>query len=215
MKNLQPAIEDEGCLTDHVGIPKLNDKKIREAFVQSLRRRGKVPHAILHEIHVCSGNAIADVIAVYKTIHCYEIKGEADSIARVLHQAKYFDQASPLNSLITTKNHLKRALNILPAHWGIILTEYSREGAVIFKSVRGAGSNPLYRPEVALLTLWRSELICFPLMPTHGLDKLNRQKMAALIVGMLPKKSINEKLGLMLASRKREFATLDNGRPCK
>ncbi len=180
---------------------KLTDREIRQALIAGLERRLNAPRAILEEVHVCNGNAIADVVAVYKTMHCYEIKGATDSINRILSQSQFYDQAFPRISLVTTANHLRRAEIIAPKHWGIVLANHSQGDSVSFRYVRGASRNPSYRPEVALLSLWRSELISFPGASKASLEKMNKQKIAALIALSAPVSEINEGVGRLLAAR--------------
>lgn len=195
-------------------VSKLTDKEIRNALVASLGRRLNAPRATLEEVHVCNGSAIADVVAVYKTMHCYEIKGETDSISRIAKQSRFYDQAFSLISLVTTKNHLNRAIQISPKHWGIIVASESKKSGVILRHVRGANRNPQYSPEVALLSLWRSELMQFPAAGKSNFEKMNRQKMAEAIAGSAPKKLINESLGNALATRRGRLAKQDSLVPC-
>lgn len=189
---------------------KLTDKEIRKALIVQLGRRAKPPHATLEEVHVCNGNAIADVVAVYKTMHCYEIKGETDSINRIVRQSQFYDQAFPLITLVTTVNHLKRAELIVPKHWGIVVANLTPTDSVAFKHIRGATRNPSYLPEIALLSLWRSELINFPNFNNPSLEKMNRQKIAELIASSLPTKAINEVVGKALTARGSSTISLDN-----
>lgn len=189
---------------------KLTDKEIRQALIVHLGRRAKPPHATLEEVHVCNGNAIADVVAVYKTMHCYEIKGETDSINRIVRQSQFYDQAFPLITLVTTTNHLKRAEVIVPKHWGIVVANSTQNDSVTFKYIRGATRNPLYLPEIALLSLWRSELVNFPNFNSRSLEKMNRQKIAELIASSLPTSAINEVVGKALTARSSNSITLDN-----
>ena len=180
---------------------KLTDREIRQALIANLGRRANAPYATLEEVHVCNGNAIADVVAVYKTMHCYEIKGETDSINRVVRQSRFYDLAFPLISLVTTQNHLKKAKIIVPKHWGILLVIASSNGALLFKYVRGASKNTSYCPEIALLSLWRSELVEFPSASNVSLEKMNREKIAAVITSIAPTSVINESVGRALALR--------------
>jgi hypothetical protein len=196
-------------------MPKLTDKEIRQTLIAHLGRRASAPRAILEEVHVCNGNAIADVVTVYKAMHCYEIKGETDSINRVVRQSQFYDQAFPLISLVTTTNHLKRAEIIVPKHWGILLANPSSSGSVFFRYVRGASRNTSYRPEIALLSLWRSELIEFPSASSASLKKMNREKIAALITSSTPTSVINESVGRTLAARNSLNTILGNLVPCK
>lgn len=193
---------------------KLTDKEIRHALLVNLGRRANPPRVTLEEVHVCNGNAIADVVAVYKAMHCYEIKGETDSINRIVRQSQFYDQAFPRISLVTTGNHLRRAETIAPKHWGIVLANPSHNGSVIFRHVRGARRNPLYLPEIALLSLWRSELIKFPSATNASLEKMNRQKIAALIASSAPTSVINESVGRALATRNSSNTTPGNPLPC-
>jgi len=189
---------------------KLTDKEIRHALISSLKRRANAPRATLEELHVCNGNAIADVVAVYKTMHCYEIKGETDSINRIVRQSEFYDQAFSLISLVTTKNHLKRALAICPRHWGILIASELSSGEVSLRHVRGAGRNPQYNPEIALLSLWRSELIQFSVAGSSDFAKMNRRKIAEAIVSSAPAKIINERLGSALTTRRARLTMQDS-----
>lgn len=193
---------------------KLTDKEIRHALLVNLGRRANPPRVTLEEVHVCNGNAIADVVAVYKAMHCYEIKGETDSINRIVRQSQFYDQAFPLISLVTTANHLRRAEIIVPKHWGIVLVNSSPSASVTFKHVRGAARNPSYIPEIALLSLWRSELIKFPNLSNVSLEKMNRQKIAALIASSVPTSVISELVGQALAVRNSDNPTPDSPSPC-
>jgi hypothetical protein len=189
---------------------KLTDKEIRQALLVHLQRRAKPPLATLEEVHVCNGNAIADVVAVYKTMHCYEIKGETDSINRIVRQSQFYDQAFPLITLVTTANHLKRAEIIAPMHWGIVVASSTRDDLIALRHVRGATRNPLYLPAVALLSLWRSELINFPNFSGPSLEKMNRQTIAKLIASSVPASAINEIVGQALSARNSNTVTSDN-----
>jgi len=194
---------------------KLTDREIRQALIDSLKRRPKAPHATLEEVHVCNSNAIADVVAIYKTMHCYEIKGETDSIGRVVRQSQYYDQAFPLISLVTTNNHIRKAEEIVPQHWGIIVAKIDAANFVAFRHVRGATRNDSYNPEIALLSLWRSELLDFAGQYDLSLAKMNRQKIAALIASTSPKHVINESVGRALAARGARMANWDSRTPCR
>jgi hypothetical protein len=192
----------------------LTDKEIRQALIANLNRRARAPYATLEEIHVCNGNAIADVVAVYKSMHCYEIKGATDSIGRITRQSRFYDQAFALISLVTTANHLTRAETLVPKHWGLMLAGASGGTSVTFRHIRGALRNPFYRPEVALLSLWRSELIAFPIASSAPLRKMSRQKIAELIAANAKSSEITESVGRALAARNKGNSRLDSLLPC-
>lgn len=191
----------------------LTDKEIREALLRSLKRRGKAPEAILEEMHVCNGNAIVDVVAVYKSMHCYEIKGETDSVHRLHRQASFYDQACPIISLVTTPKHLRKVLDILPAHWGVLVATLSPSGSIQLKHARAALRNPNYQPEVALMSLWRSEMLTLPTLTGLPLKKVNRQKIAEYFASKNSVSAINETVGRILAARQPHILKSDNESP--
>ena len=58
----------------------LNDARIREALMRKLEQQKKRPRAVLQELHVHNGKAIADIVTLHSEAHCYEIKGATDHI---------------------------------------------------------------------------------------------------------------------------------------
>ncbi len=71
----------------------LNDARIREALLRKLAKQKVRPRAVLEELHVHNGNAIADVVTLHAEAHCYEIKGATDRIERITVQGAYYTAA--------------------------------------------------------------------------------------------------------------------------
>ncbi len=136
----------------------LNDIDIRKSLVEKLEGQASKPKAIIEELRVHNGNAIADVVAIYSNAHCYEIKGDGDKIERALEQGQYYNQAFWKITLVTTERHLKKALQILPSFWGIIVAEQVDE-TVRLSYVRKSEPNKYFNKKTALLTLWKSEML--------------------------------------------------------
>jgi hypothetical protein len=99
----------------------LNDPTIRTNLKEYLLNLLVKPRTIIDELHVHKGNAIADIVAVYKEPHCFEIKGETDNISRLKFQGKFYDLVFKKITLVTTQNHLQNAINTIPPHWGVLL----------------------------------------------------------------------------------------------
>lgn len=135
----------------------LNDLVIRSALELRLLARKPSPRALIHELRVKRGNAIADIAAVYKTVHCFEIKGQTDSVGRVLRQASYYNKAFKRITLVTTKNHVAWAQVNSPSFWGVMVATNSRHG-ITFDYLRPTKVNPFFSKECALEMLWRNEL---------------------------------------------------------
>ncbi|MNJ54106.1 hypothetical protein D3C77_495340 [compost metagenome] len=135
----------------------LKDKEIRTALVDHLMKRSPKPARVLEELTIDNGNAIADVVACYREMHCYEIKGETDNVRRLLAQSEYYSQSFPKLTLVTTENHLKWAATHAPEHWGLMLAK-EQNNRVVLSYVRKAGANSNFCKHRALLMLWKAEL---------------------------------------------------------
>lgn len=179
----------------------LDDRNIRKALIDRLSRLSKAPKAILEELRVHNGNAIADVVAVYSTAHCYEIKGDNDSVQRILRQSRFYDLAFNRTTLVTTDKQLEKALRLAPPHWGIMRAR-QRNAVVTISYVRSASPSPTFDKRLALLTLWRSELVELALsIPLVKVEKMNRSQLSRLIASALSDATLSKNIGEKLLSR--------------
>lgn len=135
----------------------LKDKEIRTALIAHLMNRAPRPARVVEELSIDNGNAIADVVACHRELHCYEIKGQTDNVRRVLAQSEFYSQSFPKLTLVTTENHLNWALINMPAHWGLMLVKIKNE-RIFFKHVRKSKSNSQFCKRKALMMLWKTEL---------------------------------------------------------
>ena len=60
--------------------------------------------------------------------------------------------------MITTHKHLKKALELLPGFWGIIVAIPIDNKSIIFKYARKSSYNPSYRKDIASKILWKEEM---------------------------------------------------------
>lgn len=180
----------------------LKDKEIRDALIRHLTKRRPAPTKILEELRVHNGNAIADVVAFHKEIHCYEIKGETDSIQRLTKQAGYYNVAFPKITVVTTKNHITWANNNLPHYWGIIIANEDKN-RVTLKYYRKAKTNPDFRKEKALMALWKDELVQIANTATTIRVKSShtRQELAHLMSEIMKKEDTIQSIRAAMLSR--------------
>jgi hypothetical protein len=155
----------------------LNDARIREALLRKLAKQKARPRAILEELHVHNGRAIADVVTLHAEAHCYEIKGATDRIERIVAQGSYYNSAFRRITLVTTECNLKRARKLAPWFWGIIVAV--DDGEVRFRHVRPARLNPNFEKQSAAMTLWKSEML--ELVSDAGAERKPRKHLAELI----------------------------------
>jgi hypothetical protein len=156
----------------------LNDATIREALLSKLERQKSRPRAVLQELHVQNGKAIADVVTLHSEAHCYEIKGSTDRIERIAVQGVYYNAAFRRITLVTTECNLRRALRLVPRFWGIMVAIADCD-AVRFRHVRAARLNPNFEKQSAAMTLWKSEML--ELVSDPGADRKPRRLLAKLI----------------------------------
>jgi hypothetical protein len=157
---------------------KLNDARIREALLRKLSRQTAKPRAILEELHVHNGGAIADVVTLHSEAHCYEIKGATDKIARIKVQGCYYNTAFRRITLVTTECNLRRAIDLAPPFWGILI---AIEGGdeIRFRHERAAQLNPYFEKQAAAMTLWKSEML--ELVSEAGAERKPKRLLAKLI----------------------------------
>ncbi len=163
-------------------ISMLSDPVIRAALLDKLSRGRPQPKALIEELRIHNGNAIADIVAIYNEAHCYEIKGENDKIERIIGQGQYYDRAFRKVTLVTTSRHIKKAVAIAPDHWGIMEAKINNLGRVTFRSIRSARKNISFDKRMALLTLWRNELMEIASQMEEKIGaKTNRDTLSQLI----------------------------------
>lgn len=111
----------------------------------------------------------ADVVTIGDELHGYEIKSSADSLNRLKQQVVDYDQFFNRNTLVTTSRHEKRALGMLPAHWGFILAQPSADGESVaaFDVIYEAEPNPHQDLKAMLSLTWCDELRAF--LRSHNL----------------------------------------------
>jgi len=157
----------------------LLDKDIRDIFTMHHTKRYPKSN-LLNEVRINNGLAIADLVSIgVKTTHCYEIKSDKDKIARVVEQSKSFDIVFKKISLITTLTHYKKALDIVPPYWGIIVVSNTPKNKVCY--YRKAVYSPYFSKQKALHTLWRDELLDIILLKNINEKSINRSSRSKII----------------------------------
>lgn len=178
----------------------LNDAHIREALLRKLARQKTRPRAVLQELHVLYGRAIADVVTLHSEAHCYEIKGATDRIERIAVQSTHYNAAFRRITLVTTGRKVRRALKLVPSFWGIMVA--IEDGDTIrFRHVRAARRNPLFEKQSAAMTLWKSEML--ELIPEIGTERMPRRRLAQLIAETRRELELSMSICNLLLGRRR------------
>lgn len=200
------TVKDSGLPSHADELRRLNDQTIRAALVLRLKALPVKPRAILQELRVHNGNAIADVVTIGRFAHCYEIKGETDSIQRLARQGAFYDLTFMKTTVVTTAARLSRAIEIVPPHWGVMQASLVA-GRIAISYIRHAKRSPDYDKRLALLTLWRSELLEMAVAIDPKARQLNRDELSKLISANLAKATLAETIGVKLIDRSKAGQT--------
>lgn len=176
------------------------DKLIRTTLISKLENQAVKPKAVIEELRVHNGNAIADVVALYKDAHCFEIKGDADKIERAVKQGRYYNLSFRRITLVTTTRHLDKAIELLPKFWGIMIAE-RKDGRVILKYIRGAKNNSGFDKSLALLILWKAEMLTLIEQHDRSIKKSSRRLLAQLISRTKKKVELSNNISTALIAR--------------
>jgi len=180
----------------------LNDPLIRAALLSRLRNAYPQPKALIEELRIHNGNAIADVVTIHNEAHCYEIKGDGDKVERISEQGRFYDLAFRKLTLVTTPKHMPKAMRIAPAHWGLLEAKFNSAGKVVFRPVRQARKNISFDKQTALLTLWRDELFDIASKIEEKVQaKINRESLSVLISQAYGAQELNLTIGKALVLR--------------
>lgn len=184
----------------------LNDKNIRQNLIQKLDKQTVKPKAVIEELRVHNGNAIADVVAIYKDAHCFEIKGDGDKIERILEQGQFYNHVFKKITLVTTQKHLKKAIKISPKFWGIILAK-SDGHKISLKYIRRATDNKGFNKKLALLTLWKSEMLSLVRPEKTNRQRQTRDDLSSHISSSCGKSLISQEISSLLFNRYQHLNT--------
>lgn len=176
------------------------DKLIRTTLISKLKNQAIKPKAVIEELRVHNGNAIADVVALYKDAHCFEIKGDGDKIERAVKQGNYFNLSFRRITLVTTSKHLSKAIEVLPKFWGIMIAE-KKDDKLTLKYIRRARNNSCFDKCLALLILWKSEMLTLIEQHNKSTKNKSRRLLAQLISRSKKKVELSNNISSVLLSR--------------
>jgi hypothetical protein len=146
--------------TRHARNP-VHDPEIRAELHRVLQRRHRrSPTRIVDEMTLNHGSSRIDVAAINGRLEGYEIKSEADSLARLSRQASAYGRIFDRLVLVCAERHLVEARATLPAWWGIEAAEPRGEASTPrLRLVRAPGANPVVEAEALVALLWRPEML--------------------------------------------------------
>lgn len=176
----------------------MREPQIKQALADHLARESAASGiSLLEELRLHGGEVRADLVLV-EQMHCFEIKSEADSLARLINQGSRYGWVFDRVTLVMAPCHVTKAMELLPPWWGAMVVNGA---AGSFDVLREAGLNVRHKAasltsilnkEEALellrqegqLTGWRSKslyLIQRHIAETFALDEIKEHIRTALL----------------------------------
>lgn len=180
----------------------LYDFDIRKALINKLYKRPIKPNAIIEELRVNNGKAIADVVALYKEAHCYEIKSDVDNDSRLEQQSNYYDKSFRKITLVTTEKHLLKMSSKIPEHWGIMIAKLKLDNEIALMSIRKAINNRYFDKKIALKSLWKEELLS---LNNQEKSILRKDILVEIISQNYKKQELSENISELLQGRDKAY----------
>lgn len=151
---------------------RLTDPPIRAALQAQLSVGLEAPDRVLFEMPLCGGLARVDVARLNGHLEGYEIKSDADTLARLANQREIYDRVVDRMTLVTTERHAHAATRLIPGWWGLWTAAAAPEGAVTLSEHRAAASNPNREAVWVAQLLWREEAL--ELLLAAGVEGVGR-----------------------------------------
>jgi len=138
-----------------------NDLIIRSALKEILEERHAKDEKvrIIEELGVRHGTARIDIAVVNGIMHGYEIKSDRDTLERLPEQMIEFNTVFDRVTLVVGKQHLYRAIHIVPDWWGITIAKINTKGQVFFQAIREPEDNKKQDKVSIARLLWREEAL--------------------------------------------------------
>lgn len=180
----------------------LKDEEMRPLLFEYFET-SNTPVRFLEEF--CLGRKTrADALFVTPTeLLGFEFKSDRDNLDRLLHQVKDYERFCDRNYLVVGKKLQKKALELLPEHWGIYLIYVDDQEQLQMEHLRPAQfhKKPM-RLHNQLRLLWRSELI--PIVKKYslgGVTKKNKLELVRTLEHHLTKEQLKAELTEALLQR--------------
>lgn len=155
----------------------LDDTTIRQFLRRRLSKR--YAYGLKEELRVVHNRAVADIVALGQVLHCFEIKGEGDSLSQLKNQVLHYNQAFDKVTVVVTARNRAQVEALIPSFWGVILAVLDKNG-IKLKSIRAANKNPELEKYTILHSLWKPELArILDIGPHQDLTKVTRNALIA------------------------------------
>lgn len=158
--------------------PETTDRDIRSALhAKRFRRMKRDPHTlVIDELGLAHARSRIDVAVINGCIHGYEIKSDRDTLDRLSTQIAVYRRTLQKLTLVAAPKHIPNVMTHVPEWCGVIAVEQGRRGAIGFRAIRNAASNPDVEPVMMAHLLWRDEVMNLLIGIGYAPKELRRPK---------------------------------------
>lgn len=176
------------------------DREIRSHLLRSIER--PLASRIVEEMGVLSGEIRVDVALVSTTLEGFEIKSDHDSLIRLPRQTAAYCRVFDRLTLVASKTHLSKALDIVPEWWGLWAIEVGSE-TFDFRQIRPAELNPSVDLAAVVQLLWKDEAVALlrKWCTATGVAKWTRRKLWHQVLESVPASEIKRAVTFILTQR--------------
>lgn len=153
----------------------MNDKEIRTALIEKLRRENfSNPDALLvEELGLCEGKSLLDLALVTDHIDGFEIKSDQDTLNRLSRQQAIYSRVLRTATLVAGSVHIERVPELIPDWWGIV-EALSDSGQALLIERRRPRPNPSVDLFLLAQLIWKPEAL--QLLAEIGIARGNSNK---------------------------------------
>jgi hypothetical protein len=138
----------------------MRDRDVRTALHQRVlqEHHDDADTLVLDELGLRHGSCRIDIAVVNGSLHGYEIKSDADTLARLPDQVYTYSQVLDRATLVVGERHHVHARSLLPDWWGIKIARMDVNGIVTFETIKAEQENETINPVALAELLWKPEV---------------------------------------------------------
>lgn len=110
---------------------------------------------VIEEFWTPASHQRADIAAVGRDLHAYEIKSSADTLRRLPGQIEAFSRIFDRCTAVVATRHEERTIELIPDWWGLVVVESEPELSLRMR--RTGTANPCVEIELVVRLLWKDE----------------------------------------------------------
>jgi hypothetical protein len=158
---------------------------------------------VIDELGLSHAKARIDVAVINGRVHGYEIKSSLDTLDRLPMQIEFYSQCLEKLTLVCAPRHTDKALGAIPDWCGLLEASKGARGALSFKTVRKASTNPEVNAVQLAHLLWRPEAVALVsrLDVPEKFAKMPRKELYEIIAAHLSIKQITTAIREFMQSR--------------